>query len=55
MEKLEEKANTTAKSIRLIILGNSMAGKTSIILRYTDNTFANNFAPTLGKIITAKF
>ena len=43
-----EKSNDVAQCIRLIVLGNSMAGKTSLIIRYTDGTFTESFAPTLG-------
>ena len=50
MEKVENDAKVPAKCIRLIVLGNSRAGKTSLILRYTDNTFTSNFAPTLGNV-----
>eukprot|EP00826_Nyctotherus_ovalis_P040681 TRINITY_DN4030_c0_g1_i1.p1 TRINITY_DN4030_c0_g1~~TRINITY_DN4030_c0_g1_i1.p1 ORF type:complete len:202 (-),score=47.44 TRINITY_DN4030_c0_g1_i1:69-674(-) len=36
------------RCIRLILLGNSEAGKTSLLVRYTDGTFLGNFASTIG-------
>lgn len=54
MEKQQQEKERPAKTIRLIALGNSKAGKTSLILRYTDNSFFGNFTPTLGTTPIAK-
>ncbi len=48
MVEASEQKGPPEKCIRLIVLGNSKAGKTSLILRYTDNSFFSNFTPTLG-------
>ena len=37
-----------SKNIKIIVLGNTHAGKTSIILRYTDDTYTDTFTTTLG-------
>ena len=46
-EKLDE---PSLRTIRLITLGSGGAGKTSLIVRYTDDTFNQNYSATLGKI-----
>ena len=35
-------------SIKVLLVGNSSVGKTSIMLRYLDNFFVENFLPTVG-------
>lgn len=40
------------KTLRIIVLGNSMVGKTSLIVRYADDTFNFDFAPTLGTVLS---
>ena len=34
--------------LKFVILGDSAVGKTSILLRFTDNTFDSRFAATVG-------
>jgi small GTP-binding protein len=36
------------KDYKIIILGDSQVGKTSIIARYTHNTFETSLMPTIG-------
>ena len=36
------------RNFSIIILGNSHAGKTSLILRYTENNYSTSFSSTLG-------
>jgi len=45
MEQNKTKQNLTAK---ILILGDSSVGKSSILMRYTDNTFATNMTTTVG-------
>ena len=46
MDHKQKKTGTNC--VRVIILGNSTVGKTSLINRYTDGIFDESFAPTLG-------
>lgn len=39
---------TADKSIKVLLVGNSSVGKTSIMLRYLDDFFVENFLPTVG-------
>lgn len=45
--------NTTVKKIKLVILGNSAAGKTCIVQRMIYNTFNINNASTIGAAYTS--
>jgi len=33
---------------KLLLIGNSSVGKSSILLRFSDNIFSDNFLPTIG-------
>ncbi|MFX1379522.1 MAG: Rab family GTPase [Promethearchaeota archaeon] len=39
---------------KIIIVGDPNVGKTSLILRYTDNAFRRNYVPTLGVMVSDK-
>lgn len=39
---------------KIIIVGDPNVGKTSLILRYTDNAFKRNYVPTLGVMVSDK-
>lgn len=39
---------------KIIIVGDPSVGKTSLILRYTDNAFKRNYVPTLGVMVSDK-
>ena len=39
---------------KVIIVGDPSVGKTSLILRYTDNAFKRNYVPTLGVMVSDK-
>lgn len=39
------------REIRLIVIGNTQVGKTSLVMRYTEDKFNITFAPTLGKAL----
>ena len=43
-----EDTEVYTKPLRIIVLGNSSVGKTSLILRYTEDTFNTSFAVTIG-------
>lgn len=45
MDQSKGKTNLTAK---ILILGDSSVGKSSILMRYTENTFNTNMATTVG-------
>ena len=51
MNSGEVEDTTDQKCIRLILLGNSQAGKTSLLIRYTDNTFSSTFSSTIGSFL----
>ena len=34
--------------LRLLIIGNSSVGKTCLLRRFSEGTFAQNFIPTVG-------
>ena len=38
----------TSKHIKILLLGNSAVGKTSLLMRYTKNEFQNNYISTSG-------
>jgi GTPase SAR1 family protein len=40
--------NTNELIAKLLILGDSKVGKTSILTNFTDNVFVSNTVPTLG-------
>eukprot|EP00826_Nyctotherus_ovalis_P001969 TRINITY_DN10372_c0_g3_i2.p1 TRINITY_DN10372_c0_g3~~TRINITY_DN10372_c0_g3_i2.p1 ORF type:complete len:230 (-),score=59.81 TRINITY_DN10372_c0_g3_i2:139-828(-) len=42
------KEQSKVRNVRLILLGNTRVGKTSLILRYTENSFNSSFSSTLG-------
>ena len=50
--KFDSKKNSVVQDYdwlaKIIILGNSGVGKTSIILKFTDNKFCNSYTATLG-------
>jgi Ras-related protein Rab-1A len=33
---------------KLLLIGNSSVGKSSLLLRFVDNTWDDNFVPTIG-------
>ena len=33
---------------KLLVIGNSNVGKSSILIRFVDNVWDNNFVPTIG-------
>lgn len=35
--------------VKIMIIGDSNVGKSSIILRYTEQGYSNTFLPTIGK------
>jgi Ras-related protein Rab-1A len=39
---------------KIILVGEPSVGKTSLILRYTDNAFKRNYVPTLGVMVSDK-
>ena len=36
------------KKVKILTLGESNVGKTSLSIRYTENKFSNNYVTTLG-------
>lgn len=38
----------STKLLKLLLLGNSTVGKTSLMLRFCEDSFTLNFAPTIG-------
>ena len=49
MEKLREKNKEgLRRNVQVILLGSSLAGKTSLIMRYVNNDFYSNYTTTLG-------
>jgi len=34
--------------VKIILIGNTNAGKSSLVNRYAKNKFCNDFAPTIG-------
>jgi Ras-related protein Rab-8A len=50
-EEIEEK---DLKKFKVIILGDPTVGKTSTVLKFTDNVFMRAYVPTVGMSITQK-
>jgi GTPase SAR1 family protein len=46
--------NLPAIPCKVVLLGESGVGKTSIISRYVNNTFHSNFIPTMGSCYATK-
>lgn len=46
--------NFTTYPCKVVCLGESGVGKTSIIARYINNTFYSNFVPTMGSCYAAR-
>ena len=40
---------------KLLLIGNSSVGKSSLLLRFVDNTWDDNFVPTIGVDFVRKF
>ena len=38
----------STKLLKLLLLGNSTVGKTSLMLRFCEDSFTLNFSPTIG-------
>jgi small GTP-binding protein len=53
VKKLEEK-QLEKKKFKVVVLGDPSVGKTSTILRFTDNVFLRAYIPTMGLNITQK-
>ena len=45
---MKSESSASEKSIKVLLVGNSSVGKTSIMLRYLDDFFVENFLPTVG-------
>ena len=53
-EKNEEKINIETKEVKIILLGETGVGKTSIINRFINNEFINDTIVTLGSSFSSK-
>jgi hypothetical protein len=42
------RGDLSTKLLKLLLLGNSTVGKTSLMLRFCEDTFTLNFSPTIG-------
>jgi GTPase SAR1 family protein len=47
-------SSSNVLSCKVVLLGESGVGKTSIISRYVNNVFNSNFIPTMGSCYAAK-
>ncbi len=46
-------AQTYDALMKIVIVGDTYVGKTCLILRYTDDTFRENFLSTIGRRVHA--
>ena len=45
---MDSNSQFVERSAKVLVIGNSSVGKTSLILRYLDNFYCDNFLPTVG-------
>ena len=51
---MNEKGDKNPKSFKIVLLGDSGVGKTSILNRFTKGTFADNLISTAGACFSSK-
>jgi GTPase SAR1 family protein len=49
-----KKVDSSAVTCKVVLIGDSGVGKSSIINRYTKNTFSSDLLPTLGASFASK-
>ena len=58
MEKMNEDNRNNKYMFRICLIGGQSVGKTSLLLRYTDDNFKDKYYPTIGmdfRVITLKY
>ena len=50
MKITKEKKSETIQTFKVIVIGNSGVGKSSLVYRYCEKKFEQHYLPTIGKI-----